>query len=172
MSRLIATVFYVGLLRPAPGTWGSAAAIPLAWLIHGLGGFPALLVATIIVFFVGWWATANATRGKDNHDPSEIVIDEVVGQWIALWPLSAGLWHMGSDAWVFPYPGWIAGFVLFRLFDIWKPGPVGWADRRSDAFGVMFDDVIAGVMAALVVFIMAALAHWGGVMLEFMAWMN
>lgn len=170
MSRFLATYFYIGLLRPAPGTWGSAAAIPAAWVIHSLWGFPAFAAATVLVFFVGWWATANATRGKDDHDPSEIVIDEVVGQWIALWPLSAGLWHMGADAWVFPYPGWVVGFLMFRLFDIWKPGPVGWADRRNDAFGVMFDDVIAGVMAAIVVFAAAAFAHKGADILETLQW--
>lgn len=169
MSRLIATFFYVGLLRPAPGTWGSAAAIPVAYLIHWLSGFPGLAVATIVVFFIGWWATKEATRGMLDHDPSEIVIDEVAGQWIALWPLSAGLWWMGSDPWVFPYPGWIAAFVLFRLFDIWKPGPVGWADRRNDAFGVMFDDVIAGLIAAILVIITAAIAHRGAYVWEYLS---
>ena len=172
MTRLITTFGYVGLLRPAPGTWGSAAAVALAWVIHAFGGFPALALATVAVFFIGWWATAAETRGKDDHDPSEIVIDEVVGQWIALWPLSAGLWHIGADAWVFPYPGWLTAFVMFRLFDIWKPGPVGWADRRRDAFGVMFDDVIAGVLAALVVFVAAALAHWGAAIWEYLAWIT
>jgi len=159
MSKLIATFFYVGLLRPAPGTWGSAAAIPVGYLIHVAGGFPALLAATIAVFFIGWWATMAETRGKDNHDPSEIVIDEVAGQWIALLPLSGGLWHAGMDPWLFPYPGWVGAFLMFRLFDIWKPGPVGWADRKSTAFGVMFDDVIAGVMAAIVVTIAAVISH-------------
>ena len=164
MSKLIATFFYIGLLRPAPGTWGSAAAIPVGYLIHVAGGFPALLAATIAVFFIGWWATMVETRGKENHDPSEIVIDEVAGQWIALLPLSGGLWHAGVDPWVFPYPGWIAAFLMFRLFDIWKPGPVGWADRKSTAFGVMFDDVIAGLMAAIVVAIAAAFSH--GVLMQ------
>ncbi|MBD3677680.1 MAG: phosphatidylglycerophosphatase A [Rhodobacteraceae bacterium] len=159
MSRFFATFFYVGLLRPAPGTWGSAAAIPVAWALHGLGGFPLFAVATALVFGLGWWATVEATRGKDDHDPSEIVIDEVAGQWIALWPLSAGLWHAGADPWSFPYPGWIGAFLMFRLFDIWKPGPVGWADRKSNAFGVMMDDVIAGVMAAIVVALAAYVAH-------------
>jgi len=159
MSKLIATFFYVGLLKPAPGTWGSAAAIPVGYLIHVAGGFPALLLATIAVFFIGWWATIQETRGKENHDPSEIVIDEVAGQWIALLPLSAGLWFAGQDPWLFPYPGWIAAFVLFRLFDITKPGPVGWADRQSTAFGVMFDDVIAGVFAAIIVTIAAGFSH-------------
>jgi len=172
MSRLIATFFLVGLLKPAPGTWGSAAAIPFAYALHVIGGFPALAMATVLVFAIGWWATAAETRGKDDHDPSEIVIDEVVGQWIALWPLSAGLWWMGADAWVFPYPGWIAGFLLFRLFDIWKPGPVGWADRRDDAYGVMMDDLIAGVMAAVFVVIAAGLAHRGAQIWEFVLWVT
>ncbi len=172
MSRLIATVGYVGLLRPAPGSWGSAAAIPMAWGLHYVGGFPLLVVATLAVFFLGWWATAAATRGQANHDPSEIVIDEVVGMWIALWPLSAGLWHADVDPWVFPYPGWIVGFAMFRLFDIWKPGPVGWADRRPDALGVMLDDVIAGLMAGIVVLIAGGLAHWGGVIWEYILWIT
>jgi len=158
MSRLIATFFGVGNLRPAPGTWGSLAALPVAYLIHLLGGFPLFAVATVAVFAIGWWATTRETQGKAEHDPSEIVIDEVAGQWIALWPVSAGAWHVGADMLAL-YPGWIMAVALFRLFDIWKPGPVGWADRRPDAFGVMMDDVIAGSMAAVLVALSAALAH-------------
>ena len=141
MIRAIATFGYVGHLKPAPGTWGSAAALPVAYLIHGLGGFPALAIATAAAFVLGTWATDQLTRGTDEKDPSEVVIDEVVGMWIALWPLSAGLWLGGAEPWVFPWPGWVGGFVLFRLFDIWKPGPVGWADRQPGAIGVMLDDV-------------------------------
>jgi phosphatidylglycerophosphatase A len=98
-------------------------------------------------------------RGQEDHDPSEVVVDEVVGQWIALWPLSFGLWHAGADSWVFPYPGWLTAFVLFRLFDVLKPGPVGWADRRGDALGVMLDDVIAGLIAAVGVLGAAMVFH-------------
>jgi phosphatidylglycerophosphatase A len=159
MSRLFATLFGIGHLRPGPGTWGSAAAVAIAWPIHALGSFPALFVATALVLVVGWWSVAEATRGTGNHDPSEIVIDEVVGQWIALWPLSAGLWHAGVTGWTFPWPGWVSAFVLFRIFDIWKPGPVGWADRRSDTAGTMIDDVVAGVMAGLCVGLLGWLAH-------------
>jgi phosphatidylglycerophosphatase A len=159
MSHLIATFFYVGRLPFAPGTFGSLAALPLAYLLHYLGGFPALVVATTAVFFIGWWATIAETRGKENHDPGEIVIDEVAGQWIALWPLSFGLWHAGADPRVVPYPGWIAGVLLCRLFDIKKPWPVSWADRQTTALGVMLDDVLAGIMAAICVALLAAIAH-------------
>ncbi len=147
MSRMIATVFGVGNLPWAPGTWGSAVAVLAALGLHYLGGFPVLAVATVLVFFVGWWATAEATRGSDDHDPSEIVIDEVAGQWITLLVVSFGAWHAEIDP-LRLYPGWIAGFVLFRLFDITKPSIIGWADRRGDALGVMLDDVFAGVFAA------------------------
>ncbi|SLN18449.1 Phosphatidylglycerophosphatase A [Pseudoruegeria aquimaris] len=158
-SRLIATVFYVGYLKPAPGTWGSFAAIPMAWVLHGLGGFPLLVVATIVVFLIGWWATAQLTQGMETHDPSEVVVDEVIGQWIALWPLSAGLWHAGVDPWIFPYPGWVGAFLAFRLFDIWKPGPVGYFDRGNTAFTVMFDDAVAGILAAICVALAAFVSH-------------
>lgn len=158
MTRLIATFMGIGFLRPAPGTWGSLAALPAAWALHVLGGFPALALATLAAFAAGWWAIAAETRGQDDADPSEIVIDEVVGQWIALWPVSAGAWAMGTDI-TRLWPGWVVAFLAFRLFDIWKPGPVGRADRRGDALGVILDDVIAGVLAALTGLAGAALAH-------------
>lgn len=159
MSRLIATFFGVGLIARAPGTFGSLAALPPAYLLHRFTGFPGLAVATLAVFLIGWWATSAATRGQTDHDPGEIVIDEVVGQWIALWPLSLGLWLQGVDAALFPWPGWVGGFLLFRLFDILKPWPVSRADAMATPLGVMLDDVLAGVMAALVVAGLGALAH-------------
>lgn len=159
LSRLVATFGCVGLLRPAPGTWGSLAALPVGYGLHGLGGFPLLALATLAVIVAGVWACIAEHGATGQHDASEIVIDEVAGQWIALWPLSLGLWHAGVDPWLFPYPGWIGAFVLFRLFDIWKPGPVGWADRKSAPHWVMIDDLFAGIMAALVVALAAAFAH-------------
>jgi phosphatidylglycerophosphatase A len=162
MSKLIATLFGVGYLKPAPGTWGSLAALPLFWLIHQAGGPLLAVLATLAVSGLGWWAIARATERSDDHDPSEIVIDEVAGQWVALLPVSFGAAMMGVGVLAL-YPGWIAAFVLFRLFDIWKPGPVGWADRRNDPFGVMLDDIIAGVMAAIGGILLAGLAH--GVMM-------
>jgi phosphatidylglycerophosphatase A len=158
MSHLIATFFYVGHLRPAPGTWGSLAALPVAWAIVILAGPWALVIAAALAFALGYWATQQETRGTDNHDPSEIVIDEVAGQWIALLPVVFGAAAMGADLLAL-WPGWVVAFVLFRVFDILKPGPVGWADRRDDAMGVMLDDIIAGVLAAVGVGVLAALAH-------------
>ena len=158
LSHLIATVGGIGHLRPAPGTWGALAALPLAGLLHWLAGPWLLTLAIVVGFLKGWWATVQETRGKDDHDPSEIVIDEVVGQWIAFLPVSAGAALAGA-ALTQLWPGWVAAFVLFRLFDIWKPGPVGLADRRGDALGVMLDDVIAGLFAALGVVALAAVAH-------------
>ena len=156
MSKIIATFFYTGLLPKAPGTWGSLAALPFAVILHIFGGFPALLCATLIIFFIGWWATIQETRGKENHDPGEIVIDEVVGQWIALMPFSYILWR--HDVPSLPWPGLVAAFIAFRLFDILKPWPVSWADRKNTAFGVMLDDVLAGILAAIVT-VLAGMAY-------------
>lgn len=158
MTKLINSLFGIGHLRPAPGTWGSLAALPLAAGLHGLGGFGALFLATLVVAGVGIW-TIGAELGPDTHDdPSHIVIDEVAGQWVALWPVSLGAVMAGVgflDLW----PGIVTAFLAFRLFDIWKPAPVAWADRQAGAVFVMLDDVIAGWLAALVVAVLAAVAH-------------
>ncbi|MCX8953652.1 phosphatidylglycerophosphatase A [Ruegeria sp. NA] len=157
-AQLIGTVGGIGYMRPAPGTWGSLAALPMAWVLHTLGGFPLLAIATLVVFAGGLWATRVMTDGQDDHDPSEIVIDEVAGQFIALWAISYPSWAHGIDITAL-WPGWVAGFALFRLFDITKPGPVGWADRRGDPMGVMLDDVIAGIFAAVGVMVLAGITH-------------
>lgn len=158
MNKMIATFFGVGLLKPAPGTWGSLAALPVAYAVLSIGGFWLLVNLTFFVFMSGWIAARDLTRGQDDHDPSYIVIDEVVGQWIALFPVAYGAMRMSADLLAL-YPGWIAAFVLFRLFDIWKPWLVGKADARGDALGVMLDDVIAGAFAAIGVIALAALFH-------------
>lgn len=116
-----------------------------------------LSIGALII--LGIWATGMMTHGTTDHDPSEIVIDEVVGQMIALVPLSFAAHRLGIPILTL-WPGWIAAFVAFRALDIFKPGPVGWADKREDAVGVMLDDVIAGLLAALSVLVLAGLWHW------------
>jgi len=136
-----------GLSPIAPGTAGSAAAL-LPWLaLRGLA-WPWYLVVIVAAFALGVWASAVAARRLGLADPGAIVWDEFVGQWIALAPLLA--WPRG-------WPWILAGFLLFRLFDVWKPWPVSWADRNvSGGLGVMLDDVFAGVWAALLL----AVALW------------
>jgi phosphatidylglycerophosphatase A len=158
LARLIGTVLGVGYLRPAPGTWGSFVALPWAWLLHELGGVTLLGLGIVVAFAFGTWATARLTFGQENHDPSEIVVDELVGQWIALLPLSYAASNMDISI-LAMWPGWIAAFLLFRFFDVTKPWLVGWADRRGDPMGVMLDDVIAGILAAFGVLALAALYH-------------
>jgi phosphatidylglycerophosphatase A len=159
VTRLIATFGFVGLIPFAAGTWGSLAALATGYLLHRLGSFPLLAAATVIAYLLGIWATRIETFEQHDLDPSHIVIDEVVGQWIALMPLSLGLWLMGAPPALCPWPGWVGAFVFFRLFAIWKPGPVGWADRRKGPTGVMLDDVFAGLLAAIVETLLAAIAH-------------
>ena len=130
---LLATWFGAGLLPRMPGTWGSLAALPLAWLLARAGGPLLLGLATLVVFGVGWWAAAVYVRVNGREDPGEVVIDEVAGQWLTLLlvppdrPLLYAL-----------------GFVLFRVLDITKPWPAGWADRTvPGGLGVMLDDILA-----------------------------
>ena len=125
-----------GLLRPAPGTWGSLAALPPGLLILMAGGKWALALAAFAVLIVGIFSSNATMKRFGSHDPGYIVIDEVAGLWIAL-IASGGNW-----------PFVLLAFLLFRLFDILKPWPVGWADKRLDGgLGVMMDDVLAGLYA-------------------------
>ena len=140
-AALIATVGGVGLLPRAPGTWGSLAALPAAWLIHAGFGTGGLVVAALAVFLAGWWAASVYSTASADHDPASVVIDEVAGQWLVL--VAA--------------PGdpmfYAAGFVLFRILDIVKPWPASWADRAlGGGLGIMLDDVVAGVYGAIALY--------------------
>lgn len=141
LSSIIATWFGSGLLKPAPGTWGTLAALPFAWVIASLGdtwSIPwALALAAAILFPIGVWAAGRYDVRIGGHDSSEIVVDEVVGVWLALSVVPVDWIHFA------------AGFILFRVFDIWKPWPIRWADRSiAGGLGVMLDDVLAGLAAA------------------------
>ncbi|WP_285405795.1 phosphatidylglycerophosphatase A [Luteibacter sp. ME-Dv--P-043b] len=135
----LACGFGSGLTPKAQGTFGSAAAI-LPWLL--LRDLPPLawLAILVVSFAVGVWACEIAGRILGVADHRSLVWDEFVGQWIALLPALLAPW------WVV-----LAGFALFRLFDVWKPWPIAWFDRRvKGGLGVMLDDVIAGIVAAAV----------------------
>jgi phosphatidylglycerophosphatase A len=136
-AQVIASWFGVGRLPWAPGTWGSLAALPFAWVIASLFGPRALLLAALILFLLGWWAAGRVVRLSAVKDPGSIVVDEVAGQWLTLVVTPPG---------IVPY---VAGFLLFRIFDIVKPWPARWIDQHvGGGLGVMADDIVAGFFAA------------------------
>jgi len=142
-SRLVASGGGVGFVPVAPGTAGSALALVLGAGLLALGWW-VLAVGCVVACAVGWWACA---AEMEAGDAGWIVVDEVAGQWIALLGLAGMTPSLpGLLPWL------LAAFGLFRLFDIAKPWPVCVLDRRHDAIGVMGDDVVAGAMAAAVVF--------------------
>lgn len=143
---LLATWFGAGYLPRFPGTWGSIAALPFAWFISNLYGSVGLIIASVIVFVVGIWASNVFISQSGMEDPGPVVIDEVAGMWmtLALIPPDLTLYAIG--------------FVMFRIVDIFKPWPAGWADRSvKGGFGVMLDDILAAVYSAAAVF---ALFYW------------
>lgn len=145
MKRIVATFFGAGWFPAAPGTFASAIAVPIALLLHAVGGFPILVASTLVLFLVGWWSVTGST----DDDPVEFVIDEVVGQCIAIWPYSAWLWAREASISVNHWLIVACAVALFRLFDIWKPGPIGEIDERHDSLGIMLDDAVAGLAAAV-----------------------
>jgi len=130
--------FGSGLAPRAPGTAGTLAAVPLFLLLDCLPGYGYLL-ATLLVTLAGVWICGRASQLLGVHDHPGIVWDEFAGFLITMVAAPAG------------WPGIAAGFALFRLFDVWKPWPIGWVDRKvHGGLGIMLDDVLAGLMAAVV----------------------
>jgi phosphatidylglycerophosphatase A len=128
----IATGFGVGLVPFAPGTSASLASLLLGTTIRALWGIPVLAGAALLSFVVGWWAAGIVAKGSGVRDPAAIVIDEITGQLLVLLATPQSL------------AGGTLAFLAFRLFDIWKPWPVGWADRHiAGGFGIMLDDLLA-----------------------------
>jgi phosphatidylglycerophosphatase A len=147
-SDLIATWFLIGNLRPAAGTWGSVAALPFAILLWMFWGSVGLLGACLLLFPLAVWSAHLYGINHGEYDHSSIVIDEVVGQWIVFlfMPPFMGM----TTGMIFLYCG--AAFALFRLFDITKPFPVSYFDSHvKNGFGVVMDDVVAGIMAGLMI---------------------
>lgn len=147
-ARVISTWFWIGYFPIAPGTLGSIAALPAAWAILTYGGEyrqGILFGAALLALIVGVWVGGVYARRLEKDDPKEVVIDEVMGQWVALvFALPNHIWHIA------------VGFLAFRLFDIFKPWPANWADRRiKGGWGIMLDDLVAGIYAAVVVYVVA-----------------
>lgn len=138
---VLATFFGTGFMRPAPGTWGSAAGL-LLWLAAARWLHPSPMhlalgtaAAALIALLVGIPASSIVAREAATEDPGFVVLDEVAGQWVALIAATTRPWE------------WLLAFLLFRVFDILKPPPARQFDRMHSGFGIMMDDVAAGIYA-------------------------
>jgi phosphatidylglycerophosphatase A len=144
LARVLATWFGCGYAPKGPGTAGSLGALIVAWpLRHQPHWFFALLA--LILLAPAIWSAGSTALQVGKKDPQIVVIDEVIGQWIAL-----------AGAAAYSPAAWIAAFLLFRGFDIWKPWPVRQLEKLSGGSGIVMDDVMAGIYAALVLY----LAGW------------
>lgn len=158
----IATCFGLGYIPKAPGTVGSLAGVGITWSIFQIAGLVGLLfsffagfaipfVTTVLIALAGVWSSGVASRYWQEKDPPKVVIDEISGQQISLLPMWVGL---------VPFLNWkylLLGFILFRVFDIWKPWPVRQAEKLPGGWGIMADDWVAGIYAALGLWIARAL---------------
>lgn len=150
---LAATLFGVGNLPKMPGTWGSLFALLIGVPASHFISWQVFIGVTLALIPVGVLA-ANAHQAKTGeHDSGKVVIDELVGQWIALFPLLLA----APFAFAVPFGDFrwatLAAFGLFRFFDIIKPWPISWLDKNiKGGWGVMADDIAAGIAAALVLY--------------------
>ena len=143
--HLLAFGFGSGAVPIAPGTWGTLAAVLIYWPLSQLSSDHYLLML-LVTSLMGIYICGQTAKDLGVHDHGSIVWDEFVGFWITMFAAPVG-W-----VWV------VVGFVLFRFFDIIKPWPISWIDKKiTGGFGIMLDDVIAGVMAALV---LQGIAWW------------
>ena len=146
---LLATWFGSGYAAKAPGTVGTLAALPFAIGFAYIGGQNLLLIAALVMSVVGIWVSEQYMASTGVHDPGAVVIDEVVGIWITFLPVAATLtWQII-----------LIGFILFRVFDIFKPWPISWLDQEiAGGLGVMLDDIVAGMFAAAGLYVLAEYA--------------
>ena len=143
LSKVFLTFFYSGLLKPAPGTWGSLAGLIVGVLVAKFIGITTLFLLAVLVALASISVINEYEKQSGEHDNSSIVIDEVVGIWITL---SIGL---GAG---FGCLAVILSFIYFRLFDIYKPSVIGRIDKEmSGGYGVVLDDAIAGFFAGILV---------------------
>ena len=154
-ARLAASFGGVGFAPRAPGTMGTLAALPFGWALLQA---PGLLVAAILVVSVGGIAVVQRAGGGVDH--GWIVIDEVAGLWITLLGL-VGLPRLPPLHGIGLAIGLGAAFLVFRVLDIGKPGPIGRLDQRHDALGVMGDDIVAGLAGAVLLLMARWTLGWG-----------
>jgi phosphatidylglycerophosphatase A len=142
---LIGTWFGCGFAPVAPGTAGSLAAVLIAIALHYYGGYGRgmLLALTAILLAPAIWAAGVVAKQTNRTDPQIVVVDEVIGQWITL-----------AGAATFNWSTWLAAFVLFRLLDVWKPAPARQLERLPGGWGIVADDVMAGLYGALAIFVL------------------
>lgn len=146
----LATVCGVGYCPFASGTAGSLVTLPLAWYLAFYYGVLGIALGSLVVFFAGVLATKEVLK-YTKHDPSIVVIDEMAGQLLSFGMVANQLVGRDDLGAILMY---VIGFGLFRLFDITKPQPAKWADREVlNAWGVMLDDVFAGIYAAAVLWV-------------------
>ncbi|NKB50223.1 MAG: phosphatidylglycerophosphatase A [Alphaproteobacteria bacterium] len=132
-----------GNLPMAPGTWGSLVALPCAAVLAMLGGPWLLSLAILLAFVVGVWASGVYAEAIGLGDPGSVVIDEFAGQWLAILPVALD-WRY-----------YLVAFVLFRIFDITKPWPCRPAERAPGGVGIMLDDMVAGLYAGILTWLIA-----------------
>ena len=148
IANIFATYFGLGLSKYAPGTMGSFGTLPLTYVLIYYGGFYTLAVAIVVIFVLGVMATDVVIKETKITDPSKVVIDETVGQLIsfAFMAYIAPEYLIGINSLLY----YLVGFALFRFFDIKKMGPVKYFDSKVlNAYGVMLDDVFAGIFASV-----------------------
>jgi len=146
-DSICACGFGTGAAPYAPGTFGTLAGLPFYWFMQDLSLFLYLSIVTAL-FLLGVWVCQTTADALGVHDHPGIVWDEIVGYLVTMTLAPAG--------WVW----WVAGFLLFRLFDIWKPWPIIVLDKHvAGGFGIMIDDVLAGVYAALCVQLISFLIY-------------
>ena len=151
IAFLLSTLFYVGYFPKAPGTIGSLISLPIIFCICYKFGFIGLLIV-IITSFVVAIISVNKVLKYTEHDPNFIVVDEFIGQSVTFLLISNSLISKTN---IIPY---IIGFILFRIFDVVKPYPVNYADKKiQNAFGVIIDDIFAGIYATILLYVISYL---------------
>ena len=143
LARVLGTWFYLGYAPKGPGTAGSLGALAIAWCLHAYWGISGAGIALLGVLAIvpAIWASGRVAKDIGGKDPQIVVIDEVVGQWITLGGAATLNWK-----------SWLTAFALFRMFDIWKPPPVRQLERIPGGTGIVLDDAMAGIYAALVLY--------------------